>query len=116
MTCARETRSPTGRDQANVGDGLGVRPERGAVARRDVVARVALEHLRDGVAADRAFDRVLDVGDVDAEACRGFAVDGEVQVGLTEDAEQAEIGDALDVRHNPNDLVALGLKRLEIVP
>ena len=48
--------------------------------------------------ADGGFDGVLDVGDVDAVAGGGFAVDDVVEVGLADDAEEAEVGNALDAR------------------
>jgi hypothetical protein len=64
------------------------------VADDHVVARLALQHLGDGVAADRRLDGVLHVGDVDAEARGGLAVDGVVEVRLADDAEEAEVGDA----------------------
>ena len=61
------------------------------IADDDVVARFALQHLGDGVAADGGLDGVLNVGDVDAVAGGGFAVDGVVEVGLADDAEEAEV-------------------------
>ncbi len=72
----------------------------GIVADHDVVAGFAVEDLGDrgagDGAADGAFDGGLDVGDVDAVAGGGVAVDDVVEVGLADDAEEAEVGDALD--------------------
>ena len=79
-----------------------------------VVTGLAFEHLRDGIAADRSFDGVLHIGDVDAVASRGFAVDDEVKVRLADDAKQAQVGDPFDVAHHVYDLLALGFERLEI--
>ena len=66
------------------------------IAQRDVEAGLALLHLGDGVGADRGLHCVLNVGDVDAPARGGVAIDGEVEIGLADDAEDAQVLDALD--------------------
>ena len=96
----------------------GVERNGGVVAHHDVVARFAVEDLGDGSAVDGAadgtFDRGLDVGDVDAVAIRRGAVDGVVEIGLADDAEEAEVGDAVDVTHDVDDLIALFFEGLEV--
>ena len=85
------------RQQAHVLDGLAGVAILLLIAQRHIVARLALLHLGHGVCADRSLHRVLDVGDVDAPACRGIAIHCEVEVGLADDAEDAQILDALTV-------------------
>ncbi len=69
------------------------------IAKRYVVASFALLHLRDRIGANRSLNRILNVRYIDAPARGGFAVDGEVEVRLSDDAEDTEISDALDRRH-----------------
>ena len=58
------------REQADIVDRfLGVAILR-LIADDEVVARFALQHLADSVAADRGLDGVLHVGDVDADSGR----------------------------------------------
>ena len=87
-----------GRQQANVFDGfLGVAVLR-QIAHHQVVARLALQHLREGVAAHRGLNGVLHVGDVDLVARRLLAVHGDVQIRLAEHAEDAQILNSLERR------------------
>ncbi len=83
-----------GREQANVFDGFFVVAIRRGVAHHQVVALLALQHLADRFPADRGFHRILNVRDVDAVARGGLAVDRNIQIGLAQDAEQAEVFDA----------------------
>ena len=53
----------------------------------------------------RGLDHAVDVAGIEAVARRLFAVDLDVQVGLAEHAEDAEIGDAFDLIHLGQDLV-----------
>ena len=64
------TRSPDGRQDADVGDVLDRAAVRLLVADHQVVAAFALQDLAHGLAAHRGLDGVLDVADVDAEAIR----------------------------------------------
>ena len=80
-----------GGEQADVVDGFLGGAELGKIADDDVVARVALQDLGDGIASDGGLDGVLHVGHVDAVAGGGIAVDGVVEVGLADDAEEAEV-------------------------
>ena len=104
-----------GREQADIFDGLAGVAILLLIAQGDVEARLALLHLGDGVGADGGLDRVLNVGNVDAPARGGVAVDGEVQVGLADDAEDAQILDAFDRGHLRLDLFGLVLQRAQIV-
>ncbi len=104
-----------GSGEADVVDGLFGGAVLGQIADDDVVARFLVEDLRDGAAADRGLDGVLNVGDVDAVAGGGFAVDGVVEIGLADDAEEAEVLHAADVAHDADDLVALFFEGLEVV-
>ena len=72
-------------------------------------------HLGHGIGADRGLNRVLNVGDVDAPASRGIAVHGEVQVGLADDAEDAQVLDALDRGHLRLNLFSRVLQRAQVV-
>ena len=85
-----------GREQANVVDRLRRVAIGLLVADHQVVARLSLQHLADGSAADRGLDRVLNVADVDAIAGRRLAVDDVVQVWLADRAKEPEVLNALD--------------------
>ena len=88
-----------GRQQAHVFDGLARIAVLLLIAQRYVVARLALLHLRHCIGADRGLHRVLNIRDVDAPARGGFAVHCEVEIRLADDAEDAQVRDALDRRH-----------------
>ena len=66
-----------------------------SIAKRHIVAGLALLHLGHSVCADRSLNRVLNIGDVDAPARGRVAVNGEIQIGLSDDAKDAKIVDAL---------------------
>ena len=104
-----------GREEADVVDGLLGVAELGKIAKDDVVSGLALEDLSDGVATDGGLDGVLHVGHIDAVARGGLAVDGVVEVGLADDAEEAEVLDALDLTHDGDDLVSLGFQCAQVV-
>ena len=80
-----------GRKQANILDGLAGIAILLLIAQGHVEARFALLHLGDGVGADGGLDGVLNVGDVDAPARGGVAVHRVVEVGLADDAEDAQV-------------------------
>ena len=61
------------------------------VAHHQVVALLALQHLGQRVAADGGLDGILNVGHVDLIAGGLLAVHRQVQVGLADHAEQAQI-------------------------
>ena len=110
QSCASETRSPEGASEADVGDVLDGAAELRLVAHRQVEALLADQNLADGFSADRGFDGVLNVADVDAEAVGGGAIDIEIDVGLAADLKRAEIGDAGDLAHDALNLVRLLLR------
>ncbi len=85
------------------------------IAHDEVVAGFALQHLSEGVAADRGLNRVLHVGDIDLVAGGGVAVDGDVEVGLAEDAKDAQILDAFDLAHDADDLVGFLLQGFQVI-
>ena len=108
-----------GAEEADVADGFGGLAELRAVADHDIVAGFAVADLGDGGsgdgAADGSFDGGLNVGDVDAEASGSVAVYDVVEVGLADDVEDAEVGDAGNGAHDVDDLIAFGLEGAEVV-
>ena len=98
-----------GSKQADVLDGLARVAILLLIAKSDVKAGFALLHLGDGIGADGGLDRVLNVGDVDAPAGSGIAIDCEVEIGLADDAEDAEVLNALDGLHLRLNLFGLVL-------
>ena len=86
----------------------------GLIAHRHVEALFADQNLADGLATDRSFDGVLNVGDIDAEAIGGGAVDVQVHVGLATNLECSEIGDAGNLAHHALHLVGFLLERLQV--
>jgi hypothetical protein len=62
-------------------------------AAQDRIA-LAFQDLAECGATDRGLNRVLNIGNIDAPAGRGLAIDGEGEVGLADDAEESEIGNA----------------------
>ncbi len=107
---ASDTRSPDGASNADIADVFDGAAELRLVADGQVEALFADQDLADGFAADGGFDRVLDIGDVDAEAIGGGAIDVHVHVGLAADLEGAEIGDAGNLAHHALHLVGLLLR------
>src|ERR1035438_8222030 len=77
--------------QADIADLL----DGGAVLRliphHQVIALLAFQHRRHGLAAGGGLDGVLHIGHVDAEAGGLVAIHREVQVGLADDPENAQI-------------------------
>ena len=67
----------------------------------DVVELLSLDHLRERLAADRHLDVGLDVGHVDPVAGAGLAIDLDLEVGLADDVEHADV---LDPRYRPQDV------------
>ena len=57
----------------------------------EVVTRFALQHLGDRVTTNGGLDSILNIRNVDTVASGGVAIDGVVQVGLPDDAEETEI-------------------------
>ena len=66
------------------------------IADRQVVALLADQNLADGFAADRSFDRVLHVADVDSVAVGGRAIHIQIHVGLASNLKRSKVGDARD--------------------
>ena len=106
----------TGRQQANILDGLAGVAILLLIAQRHVEARLALLHLRQRIGAHGGLHRVLNVGHVDAPARRRIAVHGVVQIGLADDAEDAQVLDALSPSPSaPESRSALCFQRAQIV-
>ncbi len=101
-----DTRSPDGRQQANVLDVVDRRAEAVLITRHQIEALFANQDLADRIAADRGLHRVLNVGRVDAVAVGLGAIDLDVDVGLAQHAKQAQIGDARNGLHDVHDLLA----------
>ena len=102
-----------GREDADVGDVIDRFAEWRLIADGQIVALFADQDLADGLAADRSFDRILDVADVDAEAVGGGAVDDQVHVRLAAHLERAEIGDAGNLAHDVLHLVGFCFERFQ---
>ena len=102
-------------EQANIFDGFFSVAIVGLIADDQVVALLALQDLAYGFASDSGFYGVLHVGDVDAVAGGLLAVDRNIQIGLAEDAEEAEIFNAGDAAHYVDDFVAFFFEDLQIV-
>ena len=84
-------------------DDLGVVAQVLGQPQDDVVELLPLDHLREGPAADRHLDDGLDVGHVDAVAGALVAVDLDLQVGLADDVEQADVLDPPDRLEDVDD-------------
>ncbi len=84
------------------------------IAHRQVVALFADQNLADGLAADRGFDRILHIADIDSEAIGGGAIDDQIHIGLAAHLECAEIGDAGNLAHHVLHLVGFLLERLQV--
>src|SRR5262249_1204278 len=103
-----------GREQPDLLDGF-LRIAIGLfVAGDKIVTALALQHLRDGIAADCGLDGVLHIGDVDSVAGGGATVHGEVEIGLADYAEHAEIGDSADAGEDSQNLVTQSLQLTQI--
>ncbi len=85
-----------GREQPHLLDGLLGVAVGLLIAHHHVVSLLPDQHLAHSVAADGGLHRVLYVGHVDSEARRLLAVDGEVEVGLAEIAQQLHVMHARD--------------------
>ena len=92
------------RQQADILNRMRIPAIRLQVAHDDVVARLALQHRADGLAADGRLDGVLHVLHVQPEPRRRLPVDLEVQVRLADDAKQLQVLEAADALHGVDDL------------
>ena len=97
VNCARDTRSPVGRKQANILDALLSIAIWLLVAHHHVVALLADQHLAHGVAAHGRLDGVLYVGHIDSKARGLAAVDRQVEIGLAEIAQELDVVHARDM-------------------
>ena len=84
------------------------------VASDYVIARLTLQNLSDDIAANCSFNRVLHVGNVDAEAGCRVAIHDEVKIWLADHAKEAKIGHPADIGHDADDLIALVLELAKI--
>ena len=87
----------------------------GRKADRDVVVAVADEYLADGRTADPGADQVGHVGDVDAVARRGVAIDLDRNLRQRRVLIDRGIGDAGNRVENADDVVADAPQLVEIV-
>jgi hypothetical protein len=74
-----------------------------------------LQNLTHRFAADRGLDGILNVGDIDSVARGLLAVNGNVQVGLSQDSKQAEILNTGDPAHDIDNLFALSFEDSQII-
>src|SRR5262245_17440047 len=86
-------------------NGIDVLPILRSQPHRDIELSIALEKRGRDLAAHGRLDDARDVAGVETIARRGIAIDLDVQVGLTEDAEDAKVGHSLDLSHLREDLV-----------
>src|SRR4029077_12329325 len=84
------------------------------VANGEIVTLLADQDLADGLAADRGFDRILHVADVNTKTIGSGAVDRQIDVRLSADLESAKIGNAGNLAHNILHFGRFLLQRLEI--
>src|SRR6201999_1599285 len=82
---------PTGGVQTNILDGVFGVAIFVLVAHGNVVTRFALLHLRERIAADSGLNSVLNVVAINTEARCSFAVDGKVEVGLSDYPQDTKI-------------------------
>ena len=99
-----------GSQQTNVLDGfLGVAELR-QIAHHQVVARLALQNLRESIPSRGGIDGVLNIRDVDLIARGLLAIDDEVVVGLAQNLKHSQVLNPLDLAHDFDDLVRLCLR------
>ena len=103
------------REQADVFNRFFLVPELLLIAQHQVIARLALQDLREGVAAHRGLDRILHVGDVDLVAGGLLAIHGDVQVRLAEHAKDPQVLDALNLAHGPGDFSGFIFEGFQVV-
>src|SRR5215831_15472884 len=80
-------------------NGVDVLPILGSQPHRDIELSIALEQRGRDLATHGRLDDARDVAGVEAISRRGIAIDLDIQVGLAEDAENAEVRHALDLPH-----------------
>ena len=86
------------------------------VAHGHVVLLLSDQNLAYRVAANRGLDGILDVRHVDAKAGRHGAVDCDIEIGLTEVAQQLDVVHAGDGCHDRSDLLTLLLENGKVIP
>ncbi len=74
-------------------------------AHRQRELAVTLQDCRGLRAAERGLYHGIDVSGVKPVACRRLPIDADIEVGLAEHAEHAQVGHALDLVHLVQDLV-----------
>ncbi len=84
-------RGVAGYVHGNIEDGLLVAAQMFRPAQGDVEGLLALDHLCERLAAHRGLDGVLDVLDADVPALALLSINGELEVGLALDAEDAGV-------------------------
>ena len=77
-------------------DHLGIVAQVGRQPQRDIEELFAFHHLRESFAADGRLHDLFDVGDVDAMPGAELAVDLDLEIGLADDVENADVLDAPD--------------------
>ena len=86
----------------------------GIEAHGNAEAAVALQHGRGHGAAERCLNDRGDVAGVQPVAGRLLAIDLDIEVGLADQMEDAEIGDAADVAHHVHHLGRGLLEHVEV--
>ena len=81
----------------------------------DVVTLFPLDHLGESSAADGDLNDLFHVGDVDAVAGTGPAIDLDFQVGLTDDVKDPDVDDTGNAAENIDHPLAGLFERGEVV-
>ena len=102
--------------QANLLDGLSGIAVFRRIADHQVVTLLALQDLADRAAADSGLNGVLHIGDVELITRRLLAVHHQVEIGLANHPEQAQVLNPRNAAHHADDLVALLFEQFEIAP
>src|SRR5205807_8941853 len=100
----------------DVEDCLSTIPQPFRPAQGDIESLLALGHLSEGLAADCAFDRRLDVRNAHPPAFAPGAIDVELQVRLTHDMKDADILDAPDIAKYAPDFLGNVFELAQVRP
>ncbi len=105
---------PARRHDANAGNVLDRTTEWLLIAHGQIVALIADQDLTHRLSADRGFDGILHVADVEPESVSGAAVHDQIHIRLPAHLENTEVGDAGNLRHDVAHLIRLFLEHLQI--
>ncbi len=81
-----------------------------------VVALFTDQHLTHRVTAHSGLNGVLDIRDIDSKTGSLAAVDGQIEIGLAEIAQEFYVMHSRDTRHESGDFFAFFLENLQVIP